>query len=84
MLSRKVPACSNVVDILDNGGDVGDLVEEVELALVEVFSGARQRVRDLFHHLLQELADVRCATTQTQHTLTLVSFSPGSHPHCHF
>ena len=43
---------------LDDGGHVGDLVEEVELSLVEIFGGTRQRPRDLLHHLLQQLPDV--------------------------
>lgn len=29
----------HTADILDDSGDVGDLVEEIKLALVEIFSG---------------------------------------------
>lgn len=47
-------------NILDDGGDVGDLVKEVKLSLVEVFGRTRQRANDLLHHLLQELSNVRC------------------------
>lgn len=47
-----------VMNVLENCGHVGDLVEEVKLSLVEVFGRTRQRTHDLLHHLLQQLPDV--------------------------
>lgn len=46
--------------LLNNGGDVGDLVKEIKLALVEVFGWSWETSNDLLHHLLQQLPDVRC------------------------
>lgn len=62
--------------ILDNGRHIGDLVEEVELPLVEVFGWAGERAGDLLHHLLQQLAYVRC-TERTSHCLTCVHLLCG-------
>lgn len=44
-----------IMNLLENGGHVGDLVEEFELSLVEVFGWTRQRTCDLLDHLLQQL-----------------------------
>lgn len=52
--------------ILDNGGHIGDLVEEVKLSLVEVFGRAGQRASDLLHHLLQQLTYVSCTEREDQ------------------
>lgn len=54
-------------NVLNNGRDVGDLVEEVKLALVEVFSWARQRAYDLLHHLFQQLTNVGCKSMEVFH-----------------
>jgi len=56
--------------LLEDGGHVGDLVEEVKLPLVEVFGWTRQRARDLLHHLLQQLPDVGCIQQPGSHVTT--------------
>ncbi len=59
-------AVDEMFPVLYNGWDIGDLVEEVKLALVEIFSWTRERTDDLLNQLLQKIPDISYKTEQEQ------------------